>query len=79
MPVMDGWEFLRRKNGDPRIASVPVVVLSAIPPESLEGAEAVLSKPVDPRRLIATVEHYVRTSVSNIGDAQRNARGAHHR
>ena len=30
MPVMDGWEFRRRQREDPALASVPVVVLSAL-------------------------------------------------
>lgn len=47
MPVMDGWEVLRRKRDDPGIAEIPVVVLSAVPPLSLDGADEVLRKPVD--------------------------------
>ncbi len=35
MPLMDGWEFLRRKKRDRSIADIPVVVLSAIPPSQL--------------------------------------------
>jgi PleD family two-component response regulator len=31
MPVMDGWEVLRRKRSDSDIAEIPVVVLSAVP------------------------------------------------
>jgi tubulin-specific chaperone A len=58
MPVMDGWEFLHRQKSDPAIADIPVVVLSAIPPASLDGAETVLKKPVDPGLLMATVRHY---------------------
>jgi len=59
MPVMDGWEFLRRKKADPDIAETPVVVISAIPPASLEGVETVLTKPIDLERLMETVRHYV--------------------
>ena len=59
MPVMDGWEFLRRKKTDPDIAETPVVVISAIPPASLEGVETVLTKPIDLERLMETVRHYV--------------------
>jgi CheY-like chemotaxis protein len=55
MPVMDGWEVLRRKSGDPDIAEIPVVVLSAVPPVSLDGADEVLRKPVDLGPLVDTV------------------------
>jgi tubulin-specific chaperone A len=58
MPLMDGWEFLHWQKSDPAIADIPVVVLSAIPPASLDGAKAVLRKPVEPGLLMATVRHY---------------------
>jgi CheY-like chemotaxis protein len=29
MPVMDGWRFLEEQRGDPRLADIPVIVLSA--------------------------------------------------
>jgi hypothetical protein len=35
------------QKSDPAIADIPVVVLSAIPPASLDGAETVLKKPAD--------------------------------
>jgi two-component system, OmpR family, response regulator CpxR len=59
MPVMDGWEFLRRKKSDPDLANVPVVVISAIPPVDLDGVESVLPKPIDFDQLMETVRHYV--------------------
>lgn len=55
MPLMDGWEFLRRQKSDPSIADIPVVVLSALPPASLDGADTVLKKPVDPERPIKKI------------------------
>ena len=55
MPVMDGWEVLRRKRSDADIAEIPVVVLSALPPVSLDGADEVLRKPVDLGPFIDTV------------------------
>ena len=58
MPVMDGWEFLRRKRGDVDIAEIPVVVLSAVPPVSLDGARTVLKKPVDIEPLISAVRRF---------------------
>ena len=59
MPVMDGWEVLRRKKGDPDLANVPVVVISAIPPVDLDGVESVLTKPIDLNQLMETVRHFV--------------------
>jgi CheY-like chemotaxis protein len=59
MPVMDGWEFLRRKRNDPDVAGIPVVVISAVPPVSLDGVETVLKKPVDPASLIDAVKRHV--------------------
>jgi CheY-like chemotaxis protein len=55
MPVMDGWEFLRRKASDAGIAKIPVVVLSAVPPVSLDGADEILRKPIDPGLFVDTV------------------------
>jgi CheY-like chemotaxis protein len=31
MPVMDGWGFLSERRKDPRLMSVPVIVISATP------------------------------------------------
>jgi CheY-like chemotaxis protein len=45
MPVMDGREFLRRKRSDPRMAEVPVIVISPSSSGPLEGVEEVLMKP----------------------------------
>ena len=62
MPVMDGWEFRRRQRSNPRLASVPVVVLSAL--DQLRAAElgstAFLKKPLDFDRLLELVRQYCR-------------------
>jgi CheY-like chemotaxis protein len=55
MPVMDGWEFLRRKRSDPRIAEIPVVVISAVSSDPLDGVETVLGKPVHLEKLMDTI------------------------
>ena len=66
MPVMDGWECCENMAKDPRLACVPVVLLSGT--SSLEaerkelGAAAVLAKPFSPAALLATVERYTRRS-----------------
>lgn len=55
MPVMDGWQFRREQVQDPRLASVPVLIVSAhVDPAGASaalGAAGVLQKPVDLGRL----------------------------
>lgn len=48
MPVMDGWTFRREQRADPRIAAIPVVVLSGLESDRMADleAEAVFHKPV---------------------------------
>ena len=61
MPVMDGYEFLRRLRASPKGAGIPVLVLSAaLPPgrATLRGAQAVLRKPFDFDRMLRTIEMY---------------------
>lgn len=57
MPVMSGWDFWTEVQRDPRLATVPIVVLSAGSPEGLVGLEPerYLAKPVDLNVLIETV------------------------
>ncbi|MGH2500106.1 MAG: response regulator [Candidatus Limnocylindria bacterium] len=59
MPVMDGYEFLRRLRQTPRGRDVPVLVLSAaIAPgrRTVPGAQAYLRKPFDFGTLVRTLE-----------------------
>jgi len=57
MPVMSGWEFRQRQTSDPKLKSLPVVVVSASSSGPIKGlkANAVLQKPVDFRRLMHVV------------------------
>ena len=59
MPVMNGWEFRDAQLRDPRIASIPVVVLTAHGNAAVEAgrltAAGYLTKPIDPPRLLRTV------------------------
>jgi CheY-like chemotaxis protein len=41
MPVMDGWEFRRQQRADPKLAAIPVVVMSAIDGERLLEIEPI--------------------------------------
>lgn len=60
MPVMDGWEFRRQQQADPSMATVPVVILSALDPNRTADvtAAAFLKKPLDFDRLLALVRSY---------------------
>lgn len=62
MPVMDGWTFRTEQLADPRLAAIPIVVLSATHDLSRRArelhAEAVLQKPFDASRLLDVVAHH---------------------
>ena len=58
MPVMNGWQFRRAQTEDPRLADIPVVVVTAAGArEDIPAIDATawLSKPVDFDRLLATI------------------------
>src|SRR5205823_10882108 len=59
MPVMDGWEFLRRCRECASCASVPVVVMSAAhdaaEAASVVGAQGYLAKPFDMDKVLDVV------------------------
>ena len=58
MPVMNGWQFRRAQAQDPRLAGIPVVVVTAAGArEDIPAIDATawLSKPVDFDRLLATI------------------------
>jgi CheY-like chemotaxis protein len=57
MPVMDGWEFLKRQNDDPAIADIPVVALTASP-RVPDGPKIILRKPIRLDALVAVVNRY---------------------
>jgi DNA-binding response OmpR family regulator len=64
MPVMDGWEFRKLQQGEPELAKVPVVVLTALDQaqaraEGLNGVDF-LKKPLDFDRLLEIVRHHCR-------------------
>lgn len=75
MPVMDGFETLRRLRADPELAGVPVIMLTALKQENavlnaLElGASDYLSKPFIPDELLARARRILPGSGSSTGDA----------
>jgi CheY-like chemotaxis protein len=62
MPVMNGREFRQAQVRDPRLAGIPVVVLSATPlsedRNDMPPPSAVMPKPFDIDQLLAVVEEH---------------------
>jgi CheY-like chemotaxis protein len=63
MPGMDGWEFRRTQLADPRVADVPVLVLSGDGSVERKAADlraiGYLSKPFEFEELLHKVERFV--------------------
>ncbi len=68
MPVMDGWQFRVEQQRDPNLASIPVVVLSAVynarERAAMLGAVDYMQKPVEFDKLIETAERHRRVTPS---------------
>ena len=61
MPRMDGWSVLSRLRTDPDLSSIPVIVLSMLDDRNVGyalGAAEYLTKPVDARKLVATLSRF---------------------
>jgi|HubBroStandDraft_1064217.scaffolds.fasta_scaffold40286_2 signal transduction histidine kinase len=58
MPVMDGWQFRVAQKGDPQLAGIPAIALSADSTAQAAAidAEAYLRKPVDYDTLLDTID-----------------------
>ncbi len=60
MPGMDGWHFRREQLREPALAALPVIVCSGTGDADLHaaalGAAAFLDKPIDPDRLLETID-----------------------
>jgi CheY-like chemotaxis protein len=60
MPVMDGWHFRAEQIRNPRLAHIPVIVVTALSDRADVDANEVIIKPVDVDRLLTSVDHYCR-------------------
>ncbi len=58
MPIMNGWQFREEQMKDPRLAEVPVIVVTALSDRTNVSANEVIIKPVDVDRLLSSVSHY---------------------
>jgi len=60
MPVLDGWQFRSEQMKNPRLADIPVIVVSALGDRAEVDANEIIIKPVDVDRLLVTIGHYCR-------------------
>ena len=68
MPKMDGWAVLTALKADPKLAEVPVIMLTMMSDQEmgyLLGASEYLTKPIDRNRLLALLEKYKPTADDN--------------
>src|SRR5688572_576982 len=59
MPVMSGWDFVRRLRSNSALASIPVVVITASEPHWGYPVPRVLKKPLDPETVLREVREVV--------------------
>lgn len=58
MPVLGGWEVVHAMEQDPKLAAIPVCVLSAMAERAPRAMASVLPKPVSMLRLLSAVERH---------------------
>ncbi|EFL49854.1 multi-sensor hybrid histidine kinase [Solidesulfovibrio fructosivorans JJ]] len=56
MPGMDGRAAMEALRRDPRLAAIPILVITGHGDAPLGAADAVLPKPLDPEKLLAAIE-----------------------
>lgn len=65
LPVLDGYEATRRIKADPRLQSIPVIVVTSYALSGdeekarLAGCDDYVSKPFSPRDLLAKIRRYI--------------------
>ncbi|MEW6057273.1 MAG: response regulator [Bdellovibrionota bacterium] len=61
MPVMNGWEFLKARDANDVMLTIPVVVVSAVSDSAIrrpKSATEFIKKPVELSLLLQTVKQY---------------------
>lgn len=65
MPLMDGYEVMRRLKKEPALARVPVIAVTAfsMPGDHANalsaGFDGYIAKPIDPETFVATIERFL--------------------
>ena len=77
MPEYDGWDVLRKLKSDPRLAQIPVIMVTVVDNQAMGldlGASNYLIKPVDRDRLAVLIEkHRLARTLSENKTASRPA------
>lgn len=60
MPVMDGYDFLRRMGNEGRIQRVPIILMTGDPWAPPSGVNAILTKPIKAEILLRTVRGFLK-------------------
>jgi two-component system, chemotaxis family, chemotaxis protein CheY len=59
LPVMDGWEFAEQLRERPRLARIPILIMSAYDePPPPEGVVGFVKKPIDAGLLLNVVDRF---------------------
>jgi DNA-binding response OmpR family regulator len=59
MPVMDGWQFLTARQGEPSMSKIPVIVMSAARlSDKVQNVSATLKKPIDLDQLMSLLKQH---------------------
>ena len=64
LPHKDGWEVVASMKADPNLRNVPIVVMSAVPPQATslqaQGVAATLPKPFTMEELLFVITRFVK-------------------
>ncbi|GMR13862.1 MAG: hypothetical protein BMS9Abin29_2087 [Gemmatimonadota bacterium] len=74
MPGMDGWAVLKRLRSDPGLRDIPVIMLTVLDDRALGeslGASDYLTKPVDRRSLVETLQRHCNAEPPDESAAQQ--------
>jgi CheY-like chemotaxis protein len=78
MPVMDGWQFLKRRHWLPPLSAIPVLIMTGLGAASWDwayslGACGLVRKPVESEQLVQTIRHCLRKQTSHQDPATATA------
>lgn len=72
--MADGWWFFKQRRKNPRLASIPVLIVTALSVASKEwanslGAKGLIRKPIDVEPLVTAIHHCLGNELSSESQA----------